>query len=230
MMKFSKLLRIFTFFRVSRVFRAAILSLVSAFLFAALASAASPITAEEFYSSASRIKDINAFAATCQSAHETGFWTSQLWRNANNGAGIKADKNWIKSGRPSVKKKSGESVGGKTVYRESYFRAYSSLGEFLADYRVKITRDYPLAAKHSDTMWGYFSSLQKGRNGSWATTQKYFEYMTDKAVRLAPKLLGAEWRAQLLAEYKEARSRGLLSKNEIAIVERRLVAAGIPTK
>ncbi|MDR1472709.1 MAG: glucosaminidase domain-containing protein [Synergistaceae bacterium] len=224
MMRFSKPLRTYV------VCRAAVLLTISAFLVLTLAAASLALTAEEFYGNAQEIKDINAFAATCQSAHETGFWTSHLWKKANNGAGIKADKNWIKSGRPAVRKKSGESVGGKTVYRESYFRAYSSLDEFLADYRVKITRDYPLAAKHSDTMWGYFSSLQKGRNGSWATTQRYFEYMADKALRLAPKLLGTEWRAQLLEEYREARARGLLSKKEIVIVEKKLVAAGISTK
>jgi len=194
------------------------------------ATASQALTAEEFYQNALKIDNINAFAATCQSAHETGFWTSVLWNKAMNGAGIKADKNWRKSGRPSMLKKSPESVNGKIIYRESYFRAYKSLGEFLADYGVKIKKDYPLAAKHSDTMWGYFSSLQKGRLGSWATTKKYFEHMADKAFRLAPKLLGAEWRAELLRDYKEARARGLLSKNEIAIVEKKLIASGISSK
>jgi hypothetical protein len=194
------------------------------------ASASYALTAEEFYVNALKIENINAFAATCQSAHETGFWTSVLWKNARNGAGIKADKNWRKSGRPSVLRKSPESLGGKIVYRESYFRAYKSLGEFLTDYGVKIKRDYPLAVKHSDTMWGYFASLQKGRLGSWATTKKYFEYLADKAFRLAPKLLGAEWKAVLLSDYRKARARGLLSKNEIALIEKKLVSAGISTK
>jgi hypothetical protein len=204
--------------------------IVSIFMGVFAGGAALALTAEEFYRNALEIKNINAFAATCQSAHETGFWTSGLWRKAMNGAGIKADKNWRKSGRPAVIHRSPESVGGKTVYRESWFRAYNSLDEFLADYRVKITRDYPLAAKHSDTLWGYFASLRKGRLGSWATTRKYFEYLTDKAFRLAPKLLGAEWRAELLRDYKEARKRGLLSQNEITIVERRLVKAGLSPK
>ncbi|MDR1515096.1 MAG: glucosaminidase domain-containing protein [Synergistaceae bacterium] len=185
------------------------------------------VSAEEFYKNALAVNGINAFAATCQSAHETGFWTSYLWKSARNGAGIKADKNWRKSGRPSIKKSSREEVKGREVYRYSYFRVYSSLGEFLQDYRAKIVRDYPLAAKNSDTMWGYFSSLQKGRLGSWATTQSYFEHMADKAVRLAPKLLGVEWRAQMLSEYKQARAKGLLSQKEIKIVEKKLASAGI---
>jgi hypothetical protein len=201
--------------------------LVSLALVFCVTSSLEAVSAEEFYKNALDVNGIHAFAATCQSAHETGFWTSALWKNANNGAGIKADKNWRSSGRPSVKKMSREVVKGETVYHNSYFRVYSSLPEFLADYKVKITRDYPLAAKHSDTMWGYFSSLQKGRLGSWATTQKYFEYMADKAVRLAPKLLGVEWRTQLLEEYKQARAKGLLSRQEIQIVERKLASVGI---
>ncbi|MDR1020928.1 MAG: glucosaminidase domain-containing protein [Synergistaceae bacterium] len=185
------------------------------------------VSAEEFYKNALAVQGINAFAATCQSAHETGFWTSYLWKNALNGAGIKADKNWRNSGRPSIKKSSREEVKGQSVYRDSYFRVYKSLDEFLLDYRAKIARDYPLAVKNSDTMWGYFSSLQKGRLGSWATTQRYFEHMADKAVRLAPRLLGVEWRAQMLNEYKQALSKGLLSQNEIKIVEKKLASVGI---
>jgi hypothetical protein len=184
-------------------------------------------TANEFYKKALKMKGIHPFAATCQSAHETGFWTSFLWKKGMNGAGIKADKTWLKSGRPSIKKASHEIVKGKKVYRESYFRAYGSLSEFLEDYRAKISRDYPLAAKHSDTMWGYFSSLQKGRNGSWATTSRYFEFMTDKALRLAPQLLGPDWRKQLLKEYKQAKSKKLLSKQEIKIIHKKFSSAGI---
>ena len=205
--------------------RAVLACLILAELFYASPSFA--VSAEEFYRNALAVKGINACAATCQSAHETGFWTSYLWKNALNGAGIKADKNWRKSGRPSIKKSSREEVKGKQVYRDSYFRVYRSLEEFLSDYRAKIARDYPLAAKNSDTMWGYFSSLQKGRLGSWATTQSYFEHMADKAVKLAPKLLGLEWRAQMLGEYRQARARGLLSAREIKIVERKLASVGI---
>ena len=40
-----------------------------------------------FYNLARGYKHINAFAATVQSAHETGNWTSYLWLNAYNGAG-----------------------------------------------------------------------------------------------------------------------------------------------
>ena len=207
-----------------KIITAVIISMLFGFLSASVSEAA---TAEEFFMKAQKLDNIHAFAATCQSAHETGFWTSALWKKAMNGAGIKADKNWRNSGRMAVLHRSPESVGGKTVYRESWFRAYKSLDEFMIDYRVKITSDYPLAAKHSDNLWGYFSSLKKGRLGSWATTQKYFEYLADKAFRLAPGLLGAEWRMELLRDYREAKARGLLDANEIIIIERKLIAAGV---
>lgn len=209
--------------------------LFSLFLFSFLAVAISAgtsqaATANEFYKQARKMDKIHPFAATCQSAHETGNWTSDLWKRGRNGAGIKADKNWLAAGRPTIKKQSKEMDGGKTVTRTSHFRSYKSLDEFLKDYRSKITRDYPLAAKHSDTMWGYFSSLQKGRYGSWATSNRYYEHLTNKAIQLAPKLLGAKWKTQLLSEYRVAKKRGVLSKNEIAIIEKKFKAAGIRTK
>lgn len=37
-----------------------------------------------FYKLAKGFQHINAFAATVQSAHETGNWTSYLWLNADN--------------------------------------------------------------------------------------------------------------------------------------------------
>ena len=190
-------------------------------------AAAWAITPEEFYAKASEIAGINAFAATCQSAHETGFWTSNLWKTANNGAGIKADKIWRRQGKPSVERRTKEEVKGKMVQRVSHFRSYNSVNDFLTDYKAKVAQNYPISVKHADTMWGYFSGLQRGRYGSWATTRRYFEFMADKAVRLAPRLLGVEWRAELLRDYNEARGRGLLSGEEIAIVEKKLLKVGI---
>ncbi|MDR1886095.1 MAG: glucosaminidase domain-containing protein, partial [Synergistaceae bacterium] len=73
----------------SRFFRIMLLSLSAYFCLSCGASFAE--TAEEFYNSAKKIPGIHAFAATCHSAHETGDWTSALWKTANNGAGIKAD-------------------------------------------------------------------------------------------------------------------------------------------
>lgn len=204
--------------------------LLLAVLSAFLATRAYAATPQEFYRRAQKLGGINAFAATCQSAHETGFWTSELWKKARNGAGIKADKKWLAAGRPHVKKQSKEVVGGKTVYRTSHFRAYKSLDEFLKDYEAKIKRDYPLSSKHSDTMWGYFALLRRGRHGAWATSPRYFEHMADKAVRLAPKLLGSNWKKKLLDEYKIAKSRKLLTQAEMVVVEKKLKASGISAR
>ena len=109
---------------------------VSFAAFAAFPTPSSGATAETFYENALRRNGINAFAATCQSAHETGFWTSSLWRNANNGAGIKADKNWIRAGRPTVRKKSQEVVGGKwttSLYADVIDGCGLPVGEYLTE-------------------------------------------------------------------------------------------------
>ena len=201
--------------------------MISLLLCLLAASVSHAATAEIFYEAARKFDNIHAFAATCQSAHETGFWTSHLWKTAMNGAGIKADVNWRNSGKSAVLHRSPESEGGTIIYRESWFRAYATLDDFMADYHVKITRDYPLTVKHSNNLWEYFSSLKKGRLGSWATTQKYFEYLADKAFRLAPALLGAGWRAQFLRDYRDAKAGGLLEANELIILERKLITAGI---
>lgn len=213
---------------------AVVLAMRSIFVcvFAAVAAAcaagcACTLTPEEFYKRASDIDGINPFAATCQSAHETGNWTSYLWKHAKNGAGIKADKKWRQAGKPHIAKRSREVVGGKTVHRSSYFRAYSSLSEFLVDYGKKIRRDYPLSSKNSDTMWGFFAMLRKGRHGSWATSPKYFEHMVDKALRLAPKLLGKDWKRKMQEDYRIACARRLLSQHEVKIVRRKLRSAGV---
>ncbi len=197
-----------------------------AFLFFAHSTALAA-TPQEFYKHAREVKGIHAFAATCQSAHETGYWTSALWKQARNGAGIKADKRWIGAGKPHMKRQSHEVVSGKKVNRTSYFRAYASLPEFLADYGAKIRRDYPLSSLHADTMWGFFAALRKGRYGAWATSPRYFEHMTDKALRLAPLLLGVTWKEQLAYEYKMARARNLLTPRDIAVIEKKFGAVGI---
>jgi Muramidase (flagellum-specific) len=203
------------------------LSVLLLLLFSASSYAA---TAEAFYKEARKHKGIHPFAATCQSAHETGNWTSELWRRANNGAGIKADKKWIAAGRPTYKRTSKEHVNGKVVKRTSHFRAYRSTQAFLVDYAAKIKQDYPLSAKHTDTMFGYFACLRKGRYGAWATSGKYFEHLTNKAIALGPKLLGPKWKEQLQKEYRIAQSRKLLSKSEIAVVRKKFKEANISLK
>ena len=139
-----------------------------------------------FYKLARGYKHINAFAATVQSAHETGNWTSYLWLNAYNGAGIKADAQWRKD-KDFIEVRSPESRGGTYYYKYSYFRKYSSPVAFLADYNLKIKADYPLCTV--DNLWGYFAGLYKGRWGKWATDHRYFELLARKAFSLEDELL-----------------------------------------
>ena len=139
-----------------------------------------------FYNLAKGFKHINAFAATVQSAHETGNWTSRLWQEAYNGAGIKADARWRKD-KDYIEVRSPESKDGTYYYKYSYFRKYSSPAAFLADYNLKIKADYPHCTV--DNMWGYFAGLYKGRLGKWATDHRYFKKLAKKAVQLEPVLL-----------------------------------------
>ena len=180
------------------------------------------MTASEFHMLARNCRGINAFAATVQSAIETGHWKSYLWVNAYNGAGIKAPASWRSAGKPYIRVSSPESVGGKYTMRESYFRFYSSPEEFLEDYRLKIIQDYPHSAANADNMWGYFAGLYGGRMGSWATDHKYFQKLTYKAIQLAPELLGAGWQKRLNSAYTFALTRKSLCEWQKYIIQNAL--------
>lgn len=170
----------------------------------------------EFYDLASKRPGINAFAATVQSAVETGHWTSYLWINAYNGAGIKAQAPWRSSGRPYIRVSSPESTGGKYIMRESYFRFYSSPEEFIEDYRLKIIQDYPRSASNANNMWGYFAGLYHGRLGSWATDHKYYEKLTKKAVQLEAVLLSP---GHLKKAFEYAKKHKLIEQWQAKIIE-----------
>lgn len=165
-----------------RVFIGAVATAVALFL----CSASWAMDVPTFYALAQQQKGINAFAATCQSALETGHWTSPLWLNTYNGAGLKAPPSWRKT-KPYVEFVSPESKGGVYFKKSSYFRKYESPKAFLEDYALKIKNDYPHCT--SDNMWGYFAGLYCGRWGKWATDHKYFEKLTKKAVQFEPLLL-----------------------------------------
>ena len=166
-----------------------------------------------FYKLAKAFKHINAFAATVQSAHETGNWTSYLWLNAYNGAGIKADARWRKS-KDYLEVRSPESKDGTYYYKYSYFRKYSSPVAFLADYNLKIKADYPHCTV--DNLWGYFAGLYKGRWGKWATDHKYFEKLARKAVQFEPTLLT---QGHLKRSLSYAIEQGYLEDWQIQIIE-----------
>ena len=166
-----------------------------------------------FCNLAKGFKYINAFAATVQSAHETGNWTSYLWLNAYNGAGIKADARWRKD-KDYIEVRSPESKDGTYYYKYSYFRKYSSPAAFLADYNLKIKADYPHCTP--DNLWGYFAGLYKGRWGAWATDHRYFEKLAKKAVQLEPVLLS---QGHLKKSLSYAIKQGYLEDWQIKIIE-----------
>ena len=171
------------------------------------------MTIYEFYSIAQKQRGINAFGATVQSVVETGYWTSPLWRNTYNGAGIKADKQWRKN-KPYVEFLSPESKDGYYFKKSSFFRKYSSPSEFLNDYAQKIKRDYPKCT--ADNFFGYFAGLYRGRLGKWATDHKYFEKLARKAFELEPKLL---YPGHFKRSFEYAKDKKYLEPWQIEIIE-----------
>jgi len=178
-----------------------------------LCSNAQAMEIKTFYELAQKQREINAFAATAQSALETGHWTSPLWRVANNGAGIKAPLSWRKN-NPFVEMSSPESKNGVYFQKVSYFRKYATPQAFLSDYAKKIGADYPLS--RIDNVWGYFAGFYRGRLGNWATDHKYFEKLAKKAVELEKTLL---YTGQLRTSLNYARKKGYLEPWQIKIIE-----------
>ena len=192
-----------------RVFIRAVALAVALFL----CSHAHAMDAKTFYGLAQGQKGINAFAATCQSALETGNWTSPLWRNTFNGAGLKAPPSW-RASKPYVEFVSPESKDGVYFKKSSFFRKYESPQAFLKDYAVKIKQDYPLCTV--DNLWGYFAGLYRGRWGAWATDHRYFEKLARKAVALEPILLSKE---HLKRSFSYAIDKHYLEDWQIKIIE-----------
>ena len=148
-----------------------------------------------------------------QSAIETGHWTSPLWLNTYNGAGIKADAKWRKT-KPYAEFISPESKNGYYFKKSSFFRKYESPQAFLKDYAIKIKKDYPKCTP--DNTWGYFAGLYRGRLGKWATDHKYFEKLARKAVALVPILLS---NGHLKRSFSYAIDKHYLEDWQIQIIE-----------
>lgn len=193
-------------------------------------TAASAMTAERYFRLAKKHKSINPFGATVQSAHETGEWTSSLWKEGYNGAGIKANKAWRASGKPCIVKNSKESTNGVYHTKASYFRKYKSPAEFLSDYAVKIRDEYPRCARNHDNMWGYFAGFYHGKYGKWATDHNYYLRLTVKAIKIAPDIYGKYWKGKLLKDYRIAVQRKSLEAWQKTIIEKQFSAVGINAK
>ena len=185
------------------------------------------MTTVEFYRLARKQKHIQPFAATVQSACETGHWTSDLWKHGYNGAGIKVSSEWLNAGKPFITKDSVESANGVYGKETSRFRKYRSPGEFLKDYEKKIRQDYPRCARNHDNIWGYFAGLYAGRIGRWATDHKYYEKLTVKAIKLAPEIYGSKWKQKLIKDFKVASRRKSLASWQADIIRNELKKAKV---
>ena len=160
------------------------------------------------------VAGVNAFAATCQSAIETGNWTSKLWLQANNGAGLKAGPDWMKAGKPFIPIQSPEWNGKETVQRISKFRAYATPEDFVEDYTYKILTMYHKCVASADNFWGYFAGLYHGKWGAWATDPRYFDKLAAMAVKLAPSLIGNGWRGRIYLAFELAEQRDTLTPDQ----------------
>ncbi len=165
-----------------------------------------------FYDLAHR-HGLNAFAALCQCWHETAGWTSELFRNANNAAGIKAGANW--SGEVYEKSSWEQREDGTKYDAVSAFRSYPSVDDFLADYYAKLETMYPLCVKRAECFWGVFDGLLTGTY-KWATDLEYFRRLAEAAVKLAPEIFGNEADAKLKSSLLYAIERSYISQDNFA--------------
>ncbi|MDD4159500.1 MAG: glucosaminidase domain-containing protein [Synergistaceae bacterium] len=205
------------------------LRLLTLSLFAALLTCQSAyaMTVAEFYGLASKCKHIQPFAATVQSACETGHWSSDLWQGAYNGAGLKVSAEWLNAGKPYIVKSSVESRNGNYNQETSRFRKYGSPLEFLNDYEKKIRQDYPRCTRNHDNIWGYFAGLYAGKKGKWATDHRYYEKLTVKAIKLAPEIYGSKWKLKLINDFKAAARRRSLKNWQKDIIHSELKKANV---
>ena len=129
------------------------------------------MTTVEFFQLAGRHRHIQPFAVTVQSACETGHWSSDLWNNGYNGAGLKVSSEWLNAGKPYISKYSIESRNGVYGKENSKFRKYISPGEFLKDYEKKFGRTIQ-DAPETTTIYGDISQdfMQAGSENGPLTT------------------------------------------------------------
>ena len=168
-----------------------------------------------FYTLALKHKSkINPFGALCQCNWETRTngrpWESELFKRANNAAGIKSGVGWHGD---IYEKVSWEQMPDGTRYdKKSAFRKYISVDDFLDDYATKIANAYSHCT--TDNFWGYFAGLYKGKYGAWATDLKYFEKLCMVAIKLAPEVFGTEHKDKLINAYLYATKKKYLTDGQ----------------
>ena len=178
-------------------------------------------------------KVVNPFAAVCQCRHETSYqgrpWNSELCLKAHNLAGLKVGSDW--NGQVYSKVSWEQQPSGKKYEKVSDFRRYLLWEDFVDDYAVKISRDYPVCTASADNFIGYFSGLFRGRWGAWATDLSYLDRLLDQTFALAPVFFGEAWQDKVWAAYRYAAAKGRLTSEHEERIRRRLEATipeGVP--
>ena len=166
---------------------------------------------------------INPFAVLCQCYHETKYkgapWSSELFVNANNAAGIKAWKYWQ---APVYTKVSWEQSATGDVYdKASDFCMYPSVDAFIQNYVKKIETTYPLCKDRKDNFLGYFNGLIAGTY-KWATDKLYFTRLVEASLELAPLVfgIGTAWRQKYLNALEYAiQNRYITAEQEDIVIQ-----------
>lgn len=164
----------------------------------------------------------NPYAALVQCNWETRSegrpWSSELFLQANNCAGLKAWNGWQGE---VYKKVSWESVNGERVDRVSRFCRYPSVEAFLRDYAAKLAANYPLAVARKDNFWGALDALVSGKY-RWATDPNYIERLFRVATALGKEIFGGAWRNKQLNALEYAMSKNYLTQANADIAMRTL--------
>lgn len=186
---------------------------------------------KEFYARCGALSGrLNAYAALVQCNWETRSggrpWSSELFVEANNGAGLKAWSGWQ---GPVYEKVSWESEGGRRVERVSRFCKYGSVDEFLANYADKLSACYPLVSARRDNFWGAEDGLISGQF-KWATDPIYAEHLFRGNVELAKEIFGGMWRNKLLNALEYAMGRKYMTPAHTDLALRILREATVADK
>jgi flagellum-specific peptidoglycan hydrolase FlgJ len=180
---------------------------------------------KEFYQIAKRVARVySAFGATAQSTLETGWFTSPLCVRYHNYGGIKTRKgdDWQKAGLPFIAISSNEQFKDGSVKKQvSLFRVYASAEDYLIRLNDKFLEkgtfnNYRVVRLSPNCFWLYFAGL---KIGGWATDWKYFQKLCDMAVKLAPELIGSQWKQSFHSSYQYAKSTGVLSEDMETMIE-----------
>lgn len=174
----------------------------------------------EFFELITKYKNkVNPLGATAQCSHETRYrgidWNSNLWKKANNPAGIKSLKGW--TGDYINSSTWEQNSDGTTITDSRRFLKFDTVEDGIKGYVKKIEQNYPLCVASVDNIWGYLHGLF-GPPYKWATDKNYFNKLVDSVIRISPVCLGNGWEQRLYNAYQYAVSKNRLSNEESHIV------------